>query len=598
MKEEFMANNDEIALIKERIPIVELINRFVPLRQVGNRFVAPCPFHQETKPSFNVTPDGRFYCFGCQKTGDIFTFWMEYHGVSFKEALEQLAAEAGVTLQKSFSQANRQEVQKAKEQRSKREQLMHMYRLAKNHFASNLAGASGGACRAYMQERGISDELMKRFGLGWARDEWHDLASFLQAQGCNIPLAVEGGLVSLSSKTGKPYDPFRARLMFPIRNTAGETIAFGGRIIDKARDEAKYINTHDTPIYKKGEHLYGLDLAGKAIRITKSVFLTEGYMDVLTLHQFGYENAVGGLGTALTDQQVQRILGFSPQIMLLYDGDNAGRKAALAAAGKFLARGAKIKVILQPEGEDIDSLLRTQGKEAFEELCSKAMPGLRFCVETMRTLAPRDALEWCRTLIKSMSIPELVSPTISYLARWLNFDESELRAGIGEEMDKQGQAAARGSDGMKAAQGMSTFELEIIRCAIRYPDRIADIQAMSADLMLKSALAKDLWNKIKKDGVQAGYELSGQERQLWDRYRGLEAPPCTTPDIELAVLKKQIDKHLLNLQRQSLSAVLRQNDAQGDFGSGMQILNAMGSPQGETGQAQDDGQDAEAGKSQ
>ncbi len=586
-----MANNDDIALIKERIPIVELINRFVPLRQVGNRFVAPCPFHQETKPSFNVTPDGRFYCFGCQKTGDIFTFWMEYHGVSFKEALEQLAGEAGVTLQKKFSQANKQEVQKAKEQRSKREQLMHMYRLAKNHFASNLAGDAGKECRAYMQKRGISDELMKRFGLGWARDDWHDLSSFLQAQGCSMPLAVEGGLVSLSNKTGKPYDPFRARLMFPIRNTAGETIAFGGRIIDNGKDEAKYINTHDTPIYKKGEHLYGLDLAGKAIRISKSVFLTEGYMDVLTLHQFGYENAVGGLGTALTDQQVQRILGFSPQIMLLYDGDNAGRKAALSAAGKFLSRGAKVRVILQPEGEDIDSLLRTQGKEAFEKLCAASMPGLRFCVETMRTFAPRDALEWCRTLIKSMSIPELVSPTITYLARWLNFDETELRAGIGDEMDKQTQASAQGRDSLKAAQSMSTFELEIIRCAIRYPDHIADIQAMSADLMLKSSLAKDLWNKIAKDGIQAGYELTGQERQLWDRYRGLEAPPCTTPDIELAVLKKQIDKHLRHIQRQSLSAVLRQNDAQGDFGSGMQILNAMGSQQETAEQNQEQGTD-------
>ncbi len=586
-----MANNDDIALIKERIPIVELINRFVPLRQVGNRFVAPCPFHQETKPSFNVTPDGRFYCFGCQKTGDIFTFWMEYHGVSFKEALEQLAGEAGVTLQKKFSQANKQEVQKAKEQRSKREQLMHMYRLAKNHFASNLAGDAGKECRAYMQKRGISDELMKRFGLGWARDDWHDLSSFLQAQGCSMPLAVEGGLVSLSNKTGKPYDPFRARLMFPIRNTAGETIAFGGRIIDNGKDEAKYINTHDTPIYKKGEHLYGLDLAGKAIRISKSVFLTEGYMDVLTLHQFGYENAVGGLGTALTDQQVQRILGFSPQIMLLYDGDNAGRKAALSAAGKFLSRGAKVRVILQPEGEDIDSLLRTQGKEAFEKLCAASMPGLRFCVETMRTFAPRDALEWCRTLIKSMSIPELVSPTITYLARWLNFDETELRAGIGDEMDKQPQASAQGRDSLKAAQSMSTFELEIIRCAIRYPDHIADIQAMSADLMLKSSLAKDLWNKIAKDGIQAGYELTGQERQLWDRYRGLEAPPCTTPDIELSVLKKQIDKHLRHIQRQSLSAVLRQNDAQGDFGSGMQILNAMGSQQDTAEQNQDQGTD-------
>ncbi|MDO4840845.1 MAG: toprim domain-containing protein, partial [Desulfovibrionaceae bacterium] len=498
---------------------------------------------------------------------------------------------AGVTLQKKFSQANKQEVQKAKEQRSKREQLMHMYRLAKNHFASNLAGEAGKECRAYMQKRGISDELMKRFGLGWARDDWHDLSSFLQAQGCSMPLAVEGGLVSLSKKTGKPYDPFRARLMFPIRNTAGETIAFGGRIIDNGKDEAKYINTHDTPIYKKGEHLYGLDLAGKAIRISKSVFLTEGYMDVLTLHQFGYENAVGGLGTALTDQQVQRILGFSPQIMLLYDGDNAGRKAALSAAGKFLSRGAKVRVILQPEGEDIDSLLRTQGKEAFEKLCAASMPGLRFCVETMRTFAPRDALEWCRTLIKSMSIPELVSPTITYLARWLNFDETELRAGIGDEMDKQPQASAQGRDSLKAAQSMSTFELEIIRCAIRYPDHIADIQAMSADLMLKSSLAKDLWNKIAKDGIQAGYELTGQERQLWDRYRGLEAPPCTTPDIELAVLKKQIDKHLRHIQRQSLSAVLRQNDAQGDFGSGMQILNAMGSQQDTAEQNQEQGTD-------
>lgn len=577
-----MANSDAIALIKERIPIVDLINRFVPLRQIGNRFVAPCPFHQETKPSFNVTPDGRFYCFGCQKSGDIFSFWMEYHGVGFRDALEQLAGEAGVSLE-SYSRENRGAAQKSREQRTKRQQLMLMYRLARTRFAANLEGQAGQACRDYMEQRGISADLMTRFGLGWARDDWHDLAGWLQSQGCDMKLAVEGGLLGLSSKTSKTYDVFRGRLMFPIRNTGGETIAFGGRIIDK-RDEAKYINSHDSPIYKKGEHLYGLDLAGKAIRVTKTVFLTEGYMDVLTLHQYGYENAVGGLGTALTDQQVQRILGYSPLIMLLYDGDNAGRKAALAASAKFLARGASVKVISQPEGEDIDSLLRTQGKEAFDELCAKAMPAMRFCVEALRRVAPRDALEWCRALVRSMTIPEIVSPTISYLARWLNFDESQLRSGIAEELDKQAQASpAPSAAPAEAGRSLSTWELEILRTAIRYPDRVQEIRDMGADILLKSSLAKSLWARLESEGETAGYELDGEGRVLWDRYRGMESPPCTTPDLELEALRKVLDKYFQSIQKSSLSAVLRQNDAQGNFDAGMQILDILKQPPAEGG---------------
>ncbi len=581
-----MAGNDAVSLIKQRISIVDLIGRYIPLRQIGNRFVAPCPFHQETKPSFNVTPDGRFYCFGCQKSGDIFTFWMEYHGVSFREALEQLAAEAGVPLE-DYGQRHNKSQANHKEERSKRQQLLLMYRLSQTHFTTNLQTEAGTACRSYMERRGISQDLALRFGLGWAMDSWHDLASFLRAQGCDLRLAVEGGLLGLSSKSGKPYDPFRGRLMFPIRNTGGETIAFGGRIIDK-RDEAKYINSHDSPIYKKGEHLYGLDLAGKAIRVTKKVFLTEGYMDVLTLHQYGYENAVGGLGTALTDQQVQRLLGYSPQVYLLYDGDNAGRKAALAAAAKFLSRGSSVKVILQPEGEDIDSLLRSKGRECFDELTAKALPGLRFCVETLRQTAPRDALEWCRTFIRSMQLPELVSPTISYLARWLNFDESSLRTGLGEEMERQqGLPAAQpaqvgqplGSiESMQPDRSLSPMEKEILRVALRYPDHIGDIQNMGGDILLKSSFARGLWQKLVQAGPNAGYELQGEGRALWDRYRGLEAPPCTCPDLELQALKKGLDKYFHSIQKLSLSAVLRQNDAQGDFGAGMHVLDALQEP--------------------
>lgn len=568
-----MAANDAVELIKQRISIVDLIGRYIPLRQMGNRFVAPCPFHQETKPSFNVTPDGRFYCFGCQKSGDIFTFMMEYHGLSFRDALEQLSQEAGVDL---AAFGPRRQHPGAARQKNRKKDLLLMYRLAQGHFVANLEGPDGAACRKYMAERGISLELARRFGLGWAKDGWHDLASFLQAKGCDLNLAMEGGLLGKSSKTGKPYDPFRARLMFPIRNTGSETIAFGGRIIDKASDAAKYINSQDSPIYKKGEHLYGLDLAAKAIRVNKKVYLTEGYMDVLTLHQYGFENSVGGLGTALTDQQVQRILGYGPQVNLLYDGDNAGRKAAMAAATKFLSRGASVKVILQPEGEDIDTLLRGKGPDFFRELCDKAMPGLRFCVETLYGVAPRDALEWCRTFIRGMQIPELVSPTISYLSRWLNFDEQSLRDGLVQDMSQAPRANQAQDKAISAT--LPHIEREILRTAIRYPGHARDIRDMGADILLKSPMASALWNKILEQGENAGYELEGEARILWDRHRGLEAPPCKNPEAELGALKKSLDKYLHSIQKSSFSALLRQSDAQGDYSAGMHVLDTLQEP--------------------
>lgn len=568
-----MAANDAVELIKQRISIVDLIGRYIPLRQMGNRFVAPCPFHQETKPSFNVTPDGRFYCFGCQKSGDIFTFMMEYHGLSFRDALEQLSQEAGVDL---AAFGPRRQHPGAARQKNRKKDLLLMYRLAQGHFVANLEGPDGAACRKYMAERGISPELARRFGLGWAKDGWHDLASFLQAKGCDLNLAMEGGLLGKSSKTGKPYDPFRARLMFPIRNTGSETIAFGGRIIDKASDAAKYINSQDSPIYKKGEHLYGLDLAAKAIRVNKKVYLTEGYMDVLSLHQYGFENSVGGLGTALTDQQVQRILGYGPQVNLLYDGDNAGRKAAMAAATKFLSRGASVKVILQPEGEDIDTLLRGKGPDFFRELCDKAMPGLRFCVETLYGVAPRDALEWCRTFIRGMQIPELVSPTISYLSRWLNFDEQSLRDGLVQDMSQAPRANQAQDKAISAT--LPHIEREILRTAIRYPGHARDIRDMGADILLKSPMASALWNKILEQGENAGYELEGEARILWDRHRGLEAPPCKNPEAELGALKKSLDKYLHSIQKSSFSALLRQSDAQGDYSAGMHVLDTLQEP--------------------
>lgn len=577
-----MQRREVIDLIKQRISIVDLVNRFVPLRQVGSRYMAPCPFHDETRPSFSVNPEGTFYCFGCHKSGDIFTFWMEYNGVGFREALEALAAQANVSLEDIRTPA---QARRYKEQRTKRQQLALMYRHAQEHFRRNLESPAAKDCRAYMAGRGISGEVLALFGLGWAKEEWGDLASSLQRAGFDTKLAVEGGLLRPSPRSGRPYDAFRGRLMFPIRNTAGETIAFGGRIIVKDEHSPKYVNTSDTPIYTKGEHLYALDLAGRAIRMKKEVFITEGYMDVLTLHQFGYTNSVAGLGTALTDRQVQRIVGFGPTVMLLYDGDNAGRKAALAASAKFLARGITTKVIIQPEGDDIDSLLRTKGPEYFDRLREKAPMALAYCAQTLRRWSRLEALRWCHEFLASIRLPELVSPAIGYLARALDFGEAELRRGIRDAMEQKAAAAPAAPAGRPARGGgrkgsgevvpaLGTREREILRCLVRYPERIDELRDMGADLCLASEFGKNLWRQVEEAPTpeEAGYALEGESRRFWDLCRGMEAPPRDNPEPEIAALRGELDRYNAAVQKYSLSAVLRQNREQGSFEAGKEIL--------------------------
>nr|MCR5259146.1 DNA primase [Desulfovibrio sp.] len=535
-----MQKAETIELIKERLPIADLIGRYVPLEPRGANFVAACPFHDETKPSFSVTPDSNcFYCFGCGKGGDIFTFWQEYHGVGFREALEQLAEMAGVQL--DDDRRSQADAKKDMERRGRRRQAFGMYRFAQEHFQKNLASDAGADCRAYLQARGVPEDLQKRFGLGWALDDWHDLTGTLKQAGYDMKLAAEAGLVGTSRNSGAPFDPFRARLMFPIRDSAGTTIAFGGRVIDNASDQAKYVNTADSIIYKKGEHLFGLDLAGQAIRRTKRVFVTEGYMDVLTLHQFGYTNAVAGLGTALTDRQARRVLGYAPEIVLLYDGDGAGRKAAMAASERFLATGAKTRVVLLPEGEDIDSLLRRPGgQETFQSLQARAKPALQFCMETMRARSPREALQWCKDFIRSIQLPELVSPAITYLTQHLGFGESEFRRSLKDA----GVSTARRDVPARAGQvSMSVLEEEILRCAVRYPERAGEIADMGAERIIASPFGCSLWDKVAEARPgEAGYDLEGEERAFWDRWRGPEAPDLDTPELELQALREAIDE--------------------------------------------------------
>lgn len=567
-----MQSRDAIRAIKERLNIVDIARRYVDLKRNGPRWVAPCPFHQETKPSFSVNEEqGLFYCFGCHASGDIFDFYGRINGLDFRDTLEQLAAEAGVSLDRGPADPKRREQEQR--ERSGRRQMIRMYELAAAHFAAALDSPEGEECRAYIQKRGLSDEIVRRFGLGWARRDWQSLATALHRAGFDARMAAEAGLLGISERSQRAYDRFRGRLMFPIKSLSNQIIAFGGRIIAD-EEEAKYINSADTPLYKKGEHLYGLAQSRRGITTKGQALLTEGYMDVLTLHQYGYDNAVGVLGTALTPDQIKRLSGFTSRVTLLFDGDRAGRKAALRSCEMLLTRGLACTVVLMPDGEDIDSLLRTQGPEAFEALLAHAPDGLRFCVDVLRALAPRETVEWARNFLSQVEVPELVSPYASRLATQLQLSESELRQGAAQRRDtgapRNGGTPQR--PGGRARQNMR--DRQIMMYAVRYPERLDDLRDMGADLALQSDIARRLWDKLEEWGPEtAAYHLDEREKNFWSFCRGAEAAPRDDGNKELEALRDDLDAYYASAQKLSLAAALRQNA--GDPDADVEYLRAL-----------------------
>jgi len=363
-------------------------------------------------------------------------------------------------------------------------------------------------------------------------------------------------------------------LIFPIRNLSNQVIAFGGRIIGN-EDEAKYINSAESAIYKKGDQLYALPQARRHIAIKGNALLTEGYMDVLTLHQFGYEHAVGVLGTALTQEQVKRLSGFTSQITLLFDGDAAGREAAQRACELLLPRGLACKVVLLPQGQDIDGFLRTQGPEEFEKLLEAAPDGLRFCLDMVkRHMAPRDAVAWARDFLKNLvEWPELYYQFASSLARALNFSEADLKSGV---IARQKYVAAPKSKATSPGGPDVVFERQILRFAARYPHRCQDLQAAGADVFLRTSMARDLWKKCfarPTDEIQ--HHLDEREKAFWMRCRTGEAPPLDNEEGELAPLLQKIAARHRKMASNSVSAALRGAAETDDFKSDMEYIIAL-----------------------
>jgi len=351
--------------IRQSADILEVVGDYVSLKKRGQNWIACCPFHGEKTPSFNVNPSRQIYkCFGCGKAGDAVRFVMDIENISYPEALRQLAKKYGVEIPEQ--EATPEELLKQNE----RESLFIVLNFAKEHYRHHLLETEEGRSigLSYSRERGYLDEAVKAFELGYSPDQWDALLQEATRKGYNATLLEKAGLVlTKEGGSGRPYDRFRGRVIFPIHNVSGRVIAFGARILKTDKNQPKYINSPETEVYHKSQVLYGIFQAKQAIRQEDACFLTEGYTDVISLHQAGIRNVVASSGTSLTIEQIRLISRFTQNITILYDGDAAGIKAALRGLDMVLEEGLNVSVATFPDGEDPDSFVRKVGAEAFKE---------------------------------------------------------------------------------------------------------------------------------------------------------------------------------------------------------------------------------------
>lgn len=366
----FSFSKEAIEDLKSRIDIVDVIGRQVQLKRAGANYKGLCPFHNEKTPSFIVSPQKQiFTCFGgCGASGDVVSFVMKYYNLEFNEAVEKLANEYGIDIKKS------------ERRNDDRDKYYEINRQAARFFYRNLTeGPNKGY--GYLKKRGIEDRTIKKFGLGYAPDSWDALYSFFKEKGTDEKLLAELGL--LSQKDGKYYDKFRNRVIFPIINTAGKVIGFGGRALE---DNAmpKYLNSPENRVFQKKNNLYALNTTKQDIGKAGNAIIVEGYMDAISLYQNGVRNVAASLGTALTDNQAKLINRYTKNVVLSYDADAAGQKAALRGIEVLRNEGCKVRVLHVTDGKDPDEYIKKNGREAFNKLVEKAMPYTDYKLEAAK----------------------------------------------------------------------------------------------------------------------------------------------------------------------------------------------------------------------
>ena len=550
-------DRSDIEAIKERLDIVQLVQRYLRLRPVGERWSGVCPFHEETKPSLSVSSSlGAYYCFGCQASGDVIDFYRRINGLEFTEALRDLAEEAGVTLRASSSK------EASSEERSRRRLCYEANSVAAAYFQNQLASSRGEEARRYLhQTRGFSQQMSRDFQLGYSPEEWEGLKRKLQQSGYKPEQGVEAGLLS-QSRRGRIYDRFRGRILFPIHDLGGKVVAFGGRALGDG--EPKYINSSESPVFKKGEHLYGLYQARKSVTQSKEAILTEGYSDVLTLVQYGFTNACGILGTALGPSQIKRLAGLCKRVTLVFDGDRAGVQAAQRSAEMILQQGISAYVVTLPQDVDVDEYLRQHGRDSFRDLLGQAGEGLAFCLSMIRSqYAPREMINWAVSFVSNLGDRSWQAYFLPRIAEGLNISETELRDAVSGNASRPTRAR-----GERTPEPPSPGKLdrEFLRFAVAHPDYLESLQEIGLQEVLRTDRGRQFWAKLLRygpEGVEPHLDEGEKRFLIQSRFTvsSEEDPEALWSDLREKVERMKRQKRHRELQ-QALQLAQSRGDSQ------------------------------------
>jgi len=456
---------DKLLEIKDAASLEEVVGQYVKLQARGKNLVGLCPFHADTAPSFTVAPEkGIFHCFGCGAGGNVFSFLMQYQRLSFPEAVQELARRYGIPI--TFKDLGPAGAQQAK----KRTLAYEINLLAAAFYQATLNGPEGRAGREYLAQRGLTEEVIRSFRLGYAPDEWDSLRRHLQSRGVSLEMAQEVGLLMPRDRGGY-YDRFRHRIIFPIQDRQSRVIAFGGRIVGAG--EPKYLNSPESVLYSKGRTLYGVPQAADALRQSGVALVVEGYLDLIALQVHGIANVVATLGTALTREQVRLLKSLASKVVLIFDGDAAGARAMKRAFPLFAQESLAVRALPLPAGLDPDSYAQAHGADLFGAAWEAAQPWFAYLMEDLINTHGLDIqgrvhiLEELRPYFQAMADPVEQDLWVKAAAQRLTVDEGAIRRSLAS-------AAPMAASRLDPRAGVAvSLEKELLGWVLCHPEAVA-----------------------------------------------------------------------------------------------------------------------------
>jgi DNA primase len=522
----------------------------VQLKRAGQNYVGLCPFHSEKAPSFSVSPSKQmFHCFGCKKGGDLFAFWMAYHQVPFPQAMKDLAEKYHIALPETHP------AHSGRGEAAKREALLRVNEMAAQYFHHVLTQSNKGKPgRDYFEGRAVPAEIITSFRLGFASEDWEGLAGFLRAKEADLEKAAQAGLI-IPRKSGGHYDRFRGRVIFPIFNMRQQVVGFGGRVLDHSLP--KYLNTPESPVFQKGDLLYGLHVAHGPIREKGRAVIVEGYTDVLALNKHGFFEVVATLGTALTREHIRKLKGYAKEAVVVFDADAAGKAAALRSLSLFMDEGMSSRVMVLPENEDPDSFVNKNGLPAFLDLLDRAVPMFDFYLD-LKMGEAGNRIEGQVQVLQDM-IPLLLELK-NLVQRALYVRRLSEKLGIAEswvlaEMSKvsthpsRQRGEVRLREGLTDASSRKADDRLILHFFVHHPSVIGQFIQKNLKILLSDAVVLRIFDLMVND-----YEKEGEllPERILEKLTGEPAadllreamlsPPIYRPDEVDQALKEFEDK--------------------------------------------------------